>query len=71
MSPEVSNGRRVAIVAGCRTPFAKASTVYRDASSGCLCKTFGLFLDEARVLLVDAEVGDDVLYATAPARQPG
>lgn len=48
-----------------------ASTVYRDASSGCLCKTFGLFLDEARVLLVDAEVGDDVLYATAPVRQPG
>jgi acetyl-CoA acyltransferase len=28
-----SNGTRVAIIAGCRTPFAKASTVYRDLSA--------------------------------------
>jgi len=40
-----------------------ASTTYRDASTSLLCKTFGLFLDEKRVLLVDAEVSDEVLYA--------
>jgi acetyl-CoA acyltransferase len=28
-----SNGTRVAVIAGCRTPFAKASTVYRDLSA--------------------------------------
>jgi EAL domain-containing protein (putative c-di-GMP-specific phosphodiesterase class I) len=41
-----------------------ASTAYRDANSGQLCKTFGLFLDDQRVLLVDAAVGDEVLHAT-------
>lgn len=46
-----------------------ASTTYRDASTSVLCKTFGLFLDERRVLLVDAEVSDEVLYASA-ARAP-
>lgn len=33
MTPVVSNGTRVAVVAGCRTPFAKASTVYRTLSA--------------------------------------
>jgi acetyl-CoA acyltransferase len=28
-----SNGTRVAVIAGCRTPFAKASTVFRDLSA--------------------------------------
>jgi len=28
-----ANGTRVAILAGCRTPFAKASTVYRDPTA--------------------------------------
>jgi acetyl-CoA acyltransferase len=28
-----SNGRRVAVVAGCRTPFAKSGTVYRDLAA--------------------------------------
>lgn len=41
-----------------------ASTTYRDASTNRLCKTFGLYLDDKRVLLVDAEVSDEVLYAT-------
>src|SRR3972149_4505597 len=27
------NGRRVAVVAGCRTPFAKAGTVFKDVSA--------------------------------------
>jgi acetyl-CoA acyltransferase len=34
----VGNGRRVAIVAGCRTPFAKAGTVFRDLSAVELAK---------------------------------
>ena len=40
-----------------------ASTTYRDASTNRLCKTFGLFLAPHRVLLVDAEVRDEVLFA--------
>ena len=44
-----------------------ASTIYRDASTNRLCKTFGLFLDQQRILLVDAAVHDEVLYADAPA----
>lgn len=40
-----------------------ASAAYRDAATGRLCKTFGLYLDEGRILLVDAEVYDEVLYA--------
>lgn len=40
-----------------------ASTTYRDATTNRLCKTFGAFLDEQRVLLVDAAVTDDVLFA--------
>lgn len=43
-----------------------ASATYRDASTSVLCKTFGLFLDERRVLLVDAQVSDEVLYASTP-----
>jgi acetyl-CoA acyltransferase len=34
----VGKGRRVAIVAGCRTPFAKAGTVFRDLSAVELAK---------------------------------
>lgn len=37
MSPAV-NGGRVAILAGCRTPFAKAATVYRDLTAVDLAK---------------------------------
>lgn len=48
-----------------------ASTTYRDASTSRLCKTFGLFLDEQHVLLVDAEVSDEVLYANAPLAPAG
>jgi acetyl-CoA acyltransferase len=33
VTPVVSNGTRVAVIAGCRTPFAKASTVYRALSA--------------------------------------
>jgi acetyl-CoA acyltransferase len=33
VSPGSANGTRVAVIAGCRTPFAKASTVYRDLSA--------------------------------------
>lgn len=35
------NGRRVAIVGGCRTPFAKAGTVFRDLSAVDLAKAAG------------------------------
>ena len=34
-----SNGTRVAVIAGCRTPFAKAGTVYRDLSAVDLART--------------------------------
>jgi len=34
----VRNGRRVAIVGGCRTPFAKAGTVFRDLTAVDLAK---------------------------------
>jgi acetyl-CoA acyltransferase len=37
MTP-AANGGRVAIVAGCRTPFAKAGTVYRDLTAVDLAK---------------------------------
>jgi hypothetical protein len=40
-----------------------ASTIYRDANTNRLCKTFGTFLDQERILLVDAAVHDEVLYA--------
>ncbi len=33
MSGASANGTRVGVIAGCRTPFAKASTVYRDLSA--------------------------------------
>ncbi len=42
-----------------------ASTAYRDASTGQLCKTLGVHLDERRVLLVDTVVHDEVLHAGA------
>jgi EAL domain-containing protein (putative c-di-GMP-specific phosphodiesterase class I) len=44
-----------------------ASTIYRDANTNRLCKTFGLFLDQQRILLVEAAVHDEILYADAPA----
>lgn len=44
------NGRRVAVVAGCRTPFAKAGTVLRDVSAVDLAK------HAARELLVRTEI---------------
>jgi EAL domain-containing protein (putative c-di-GMP-specific phosphodiesterase class I) len=40
-----------------------ASTVYRDVNTSQLCKTFGLFLQDQHILLVDAAVRDEVLYA--------
>jgi EAL domain-containing protein (putative c-di-GMP-specific phosphodiesterase class I) len=40
-----------------------ASTIYRDVNTSQLCKTFGLFLLDRHVLLVDAAVRDEVLYA--------
>ena len=43
-------GRRVAIVGGCRTPFAKAGTVFRDVSSVDLAR------HAARELLVRTEI---------------
>ena len=33
MTAATSNGTRVAVIAGCRTPFAKAGTVYRDLTA--------------------------------------
>jgi acetyl-CoA acyltransferase len=36
--PETSPGRRVAVVAGVRTPFAKAGTVYRDVPAVALAR---------------------------------
>lgn len=38
-----------------------ASAAYRDVTSRRLCKTFGLFLDAERILLVDAQVFDEVI----------
>ncbi len=48
-----------------------ASTAYRDASSGQLCKTLGVHLDQQRVLLVDTAVHDEVLHASATAARRG
>ena len=39
MSTLTPSGGRVAVVAGCRTPFAKAGTVYRDLSALDLART--------------------------------
>ena len=54
------NGRRVAIVGGCRTPFAKAGTVFRDLSAVDLAKAAG------RELLartdVDPGIVDQVIF---------
>ncbi|MEK6769949.1 MAG: acetyl-CoA C-acyltransferase FadI [Gemmatimonadota bacterium] len=44
------NGRRVAIIAGCRTPFARAGTVLKDVSAVDLAK------HAARELLVRTEI---------------
>ena len=44
------NGRRVAIIAGCRTPFAKAGTVFRDVPAVDLAR------HAARELLARSEV---------------
>jgi acetyl-CoA acyltransferase len=54
------NGRRVAIVAGCRTPFAKAGTVFRDVPAVDLAR------HAARELLVRTEIApkeiDQVIF---------
>ncbi len=54
------NGRRVAIVAGCRTPFAKSGTVFKDLSAVELARL------AARDLLVRTEVApaeiDEVVF---------
>ena len=54
------NGRRVAIVAGCRTPFAKSGTVFKDLSAVELARL------AARELLVRTEVApaeiDEVVF---------
>ncbi|HUG54935.1 MAG TPA: acetyl-CoA C-acyltransferase, partial [Vicinamibacteria bacterium] len=50
MSLSAANGTRVAVIAGCRTPFAKASTVYKDLSAVDLAKV------AVRELLERAEV---------------
>ncbi len=42
-----------------------ASTAYRDAGTGQLCKTLGMYLDEQRVLLVDTVIEDEVLHVPA------
>lgn len=39
-----------------------ASETYRDVNSHNLCQTYGHFLDDQRILLVDAEVQDSTLY---------
>jgi acetyl-CoA acyltransferase len=56
------NGRRVAIVEGCRTPFAKSGTAFRDLSSVELGKVAVRELI-ARTDLDPAEV-DHVIYGT-------
>lgn len=43
-----------------------ASDVYRDAITHQLCKTYGTCLDDKRVLLVDAEVPDEIIYSRQP-----
>jgi acetyl-CoA acyltransferase len=54
------NGRRVAIVAGCRTPFAKSGTAFKDISAVELAKL------AARELLVRTEIApaevDQVIF---------
>ncbi len=54
------NGRRVAIVAGCRTPFAKAGTVFKDLSAVELARL------ATRELLVRTEIApaeiDEVVF---------
>ena len=50
-----SNGRRVAIIMGCRTPFAKAGTVLKDVSAVDLAK------HAARELLVRSEIDPKIV----------
>ncbi|HWO88219.1 MAG TPA: acetyl-CoA C-acyltransferase FadI [Gemmatimonadales bacterium] len=56
----VPNGRRVAIISGCRTPFAKAGTVFRDIPAVELAR------HAARELIartaVDPELVDQVIF---------
>lgn len=40
------------------------SDVYRDTSEGDMCKTYGLFVDEACILLVDVLCEDDTLFVS-------
>src|SRR6185436_6793937 len=58
---ETNGGRRVAVVAGIRTPFAKSGTVFRDASAVALAR------HAARELLYRSEVDgreiDEVVFS--------
>ncbi len=56
----VSNGRRVAVVAGCRTPFCKAGTVLKDARAVDLARHAARELVE-RTNLDGADV-DEVIF---------
>jgi acetyl-CoA acyltransferase len=56
----VGNGRRVAVVAGCRTPFCKAGTVLKDARAVDLARHAARELLE-RTNLDGAEV-DEVIF---------
>ena len=59
------NGRRVAVIAGVRTPFAKAGTVLKDASAVDLARYAGRELLE-RTNLDGSEV-DDVIFGQVVA----
>jgi len=54
------NGRRVAIVGGCRTPFAKAGTVFRDLGAVDLAKAVGR--DLLARTEVDPGIVDEVIF---------
>ena len=68
--PESRPGRRVAVVAGVRTPFAKSGTVLRDVSAMALAR------HAARELLYRSEIDgreiDEVIWGQVvpSARRP-
>ena len=59
--PDSRTGRRVAIVAGARTPFAKSGTIFRDVSAASLAR------HAARELLYRSELDgrelDEVVFS--------
>ncbi len=61
-----SNGRRVAIVAGCRTPFAKSGTVLKDISAVELARLATRELI-ARTEIAPAEVDEVVFGQVVPS----